>query len=215
MKTLVISAFVICFATAAPTALWAAADHHEQGQAGGHAAQGKTQGGGGHSNQVQGGGGHTGQTGGSPMVGTQGRTHQHVTTQNQGGGTSGATGTQSTGTSRHRHTTTGGATGNTERTTTRTRTKVDVSSYHKNVTAERKYHFGDYRAPQGYSYHRWSYGDRLPQEYFVRDFWIINFLNFGLMTPPDGYVWVRYGPDAVLIDEDTGEIVQVVYDVFY
>ena len=29
-----------------------------------------------------------------------------------------------------------------------------------------------------------------------------------LYAPPDGYVWVRYGPDAVLIDEDTGEIVQ-------
>ncbi len=92
---------------------------------------------------------------------------------------------------------------------------VDVTSYHKNVTAERQYHFGTYNAPQGYAYHRYSYGDRLPQGYYAQNFWITSYLNFGLITPPDGYVWVRYGPDAVLIDEDTGEIVQIVYDQFY
>jgi len=30
-----------------------------------------------------------------------------------------------------------------------------------------------------------------------------------------GYVWVRYGPDALLIDTYTGEIIQVRYDVFW
>jgi Ni/Co efflux regulator RcnB len=123
--------------------------------------------------------------------------------------------TESRAATRHHRTTTGTETGRTERETTRTRTHVDVSSYHKNVTAERRYHFGDYNAPQGYSYHRYGYGDRLPDGYFGRSYWIVNFLNFGLTTPPDGYVWVRYGPDALLIDEDTGEIVQVVYDQFY
>ncbi len=51
--------------------------------------------------------------------------------------------------------------------------------------------------------------------YFVRDYWLDNYEDFGLMDPPDGYTWVRYGPDALLIDEDTGEVVQVVYGVFY
>ena len=35
------------------------------------------------------------------------------------------------------------------------------------------------------------------------------------MDPPYGYVWVRYGDDALLVDVDTGEILRVVYGVFY
>jgi Ni/Co efflux regulator RcnB len=50
---------------------------------------------------------------------------------------------------------------------------------------------------------------------FVRDYWIGDFIMFALMSPPDGYVWVRVGDDALLVDADTGEVVQVVYDVFY
>ncbi len=92
---------------------------------------------------------------------------------------------------------------------------VNIGAYRRNITAQHHYHFGTYRAPRGYSYHRFSYGDRLPQEYFARDYWIVSFGDFGLMSPPDGYVWVRYGPDAVLIDEYTGEIVQIVYGQFY
>ena len=33
--------------------------------------------------------------------------------------------------------------------------------------------------------------------------------------PPYGAVWVRVDHDALLIDEDTGEIITVAYDVFY
>ena len=35
------------------------------------------------------------------------------------------------------------------------------------------------------------------------------------MAPPWGYEWVRYGPDAVLIDVRTGQILQVRYGVFW
>jgi Ni/Co efflux regulator RcnB len=35
------------------------------------------------------------------------------------------------------------------------------------------------------------------------------------MAPPFGYQWVRSGDDAILIDANTGEILQVRYDVFY
>ena len=93
--------------------------------------------------------------------------------------------------------------------------KIDVSSYHKNFTAPHAYHNGDYRGPAGYVYQRWGYGQNLPREYWAQNYWINNYLNFGLIGPPDGYVWVRYGPDAVLIDEDSGDIVQVEYGVFY
>jgi len=56
------------------------------------------------------------------------------------------------------------------------------------------------RAP-GFQYRRWALGERLPGPYFARSFWIGDFGIYGLFAPPYGYVWVRYGPDAVLIDE--------------
>jgi len=98
---------------------------------------------------------------------------------------------------------------------TTTHVKVDVTSFRKNITAPHAFHYGDYKGPADYSYHRWSYGDNLPREYWAQNYWLNNYLNFGLIAPPDGYVWVRYGPDAVLIDEDSGEIIQVEYGVFY
>ena len=36
----------------------------------------------------------------------------------------------------------------------------------------------------------------------------------GLLTPWDGYEWVRYGDDALLVDIDTGEVIRVEYDLF-
>jgi Ni/Co efflux regulator RcnB len=198
MKTFLIPTFVLCLAAAVPTALWAADEHHDQGAARGAQPQQ-------HAPAARpAGGGHT---------------QQHATAPRQTGqrqsGVSHAATMQPANTSSHRHRATGGQAQQNSGRSTKPRVAVDVTSYHKNVTAERQYHFGSYNAPQGYTYHRYSYGDRLPQGYFAQAFWITSYLNFGLITPPDGYVWVRYGPDAVLIDEDTGEIVQIVYDQFY
>jgi Ni/Co efflux regulator RcnB len=96
-----------------------------------------------------------------------------------------------------------------------THAHVDINSYHKNVTAERRFHYGEYRAPRGYEYRRWSYGESLPRDYYGHDYWITNYLNFGLPWAPDGCEWVRYGPDALLVDVDTGQIVEVEYGAFY
>jgi len=90
-----------------------------------------------------------------------------------------------------------------------------VAALRKNITATRRFHAGIYHAPPGYHYQRWGYGQFLPAIYWGRDFWITDFLAFGLFAPPPGYIWVRYGPDALLIDEYTGEIIQVDYGVFY
>jgi Ni/Co efflux regulator RcnB len=95
------------------------------------------------------------------------------------------------------------------------RRNVDIKRWQRNYDAPRRYRADRYRAPRGYSYRRWSYGQRLPRDYYVRSFWLTQFILFGLDSPPDGYIWVRYGPDALLIDEDTGEIIQVRYNVFY
>lgn len=108
----------------------------------------------------------------------------------------------------HRHVTVRAAHG-------RTHLTARVAALRRNVRAAHRFHAGIYRAPPGYRYRRWGYGQFLPAIYWGRDFWIADFLAFGLFAPPDGYIWVRYGPDAMLIDEYTGEILQVDYGVFY
>lgn len=91
----------------------------------------------------------------------------------------------------------------------------DVNSLRLNKQAARRFHGGSYNRPTGYQNRRWGYGERLPQAYFVRNYWITDFVSFGLFAPPSDLVWVRVGDDALLIDRYTGEIVQVDYGVFY
>jgi Ni/Co efflux regulator RcnB len=102
---------------------------------------------------------------------------------------------------------------NNARTTTH-RTKIDVTTYRKTVTSSRHFRIGTYHAPRGYSYRRYNTGERLDAQFYARDYWLSDFAAYDLIAPPDGYVWVRFGPDALLIDEDDGEVLQVVYGVF-
>ena len=95
------------------------------------------------------------------------------------------------------------------------RRRADVRKYHRNFQAPHRFRVGSYRQPYGYSYRRWNFGQHLPRQYYGQNFWLSNFLVYGLFVPPPGYIWVRYGPDALLIDRYTGEIVQVQYDIFY
>jgi Ni/Co efflux regulator RcnB len=95
------------------------------------------------------------------------------------------------------------------------RQRVDLKQYRRNLKSPHRFRAEPYHGPRGYHYRRWSHGQRLPGLYYARDFWLLDFLRFGLFAPPDGYIWVRYGPDALLVDQDTGEIVQVRYNVFY
>jgi Ni/Co efflux regulator RcnB len=90
-----------------------------------------------------------------------------------------------------------------------------INSLRLNVQSSRHFRHGEYRAPQGYQYRHWTYGGRLPRAYFVRDYWIMDYLMFGLFAPPPDLIWVRVGNDALLVDRYSGDIVQVDYDVFY
>lgn len=72
-----------------------------------------------------------------------------------------------------------------------------------------------YVRPVGWYPHRWVFGERLPRAFFAPDYFILDFTAFGLLAPWDGYEWVRYGDDALLIDVETGEVIRVEYDVFY
>ena len=91
----------------------------------------------------------------------------------------------------------------------------NIASLRINVQSRHQFHDGNYSQPAGYQVRHWGYGDRLPNAYFARNYWIGDFLMFGLFAPPEGLVWVRVGDDALLIDEYTGEVVQVDYGVFY
>ncbi len=85
-----------------------------------------------------------------------------------------------------------------------------------NITAPRKFHFARaYVRPPGWYPHRWVFGERLPRAFFAPDFIIADFAAYDLLAPWDGYEWVRYGDDALLIDIDTGEVIRVEYGLFY
>lgn len=87
--------------------------------------------------------------------------------------------------------------------------------WQRNYHADRRYRWGHYRRPPGWYYRRWVYGATLPTIFWGRDYWINSYWNYGLIDPPYGYVWVRYGGDAILVNVHTGVVLRVVYDVFY
>jgi Ni/Co efflux regulator RcnB len=87
--------------------------------------------------------------------------------------------------------------------------------FHRNFQASRRFQAPTYRRPAGWYSHRWAFGEFLPAAFWMRDYWLIDFADYDLPPPPFGAVWVRVDHDALLIDEDTGEIITVAYDVFY
>lgn len=93
--------------------------------------------------------------------------------------------------------------------------RAEVARLHGNFQAPRHFRAAPYRPPIGYAPRHWVWGERLPRYYFVRTYWITDFIVFGLFAPPPGLIWVRVGPDALLIDEFTGEIIRVEYGLFF
>lgn len=69
--------------------------------------------------------------------------------------------------------------------------------------------------PSGYSYRRWTVGRILPHIFFSNPYYWTNWAALGLGPAPPGYVWVRYGPDLLLVDRRTGRIADVIYGAFY
>lgn len=94
--------------------------------------------------------------------------------------------------------------------------RTEVLKVRANIQAPRRFHVAAvYRRPAGFYVHRWTFGERLPVAFYVRDYWISDFALYGLMEPWTGYEWVRVGDDALLIDVETGEVVRVEYGLFY
>lgn len=83
--------------------------------------------------------------------------------------------------------------------------------------ARDRFRLGLYVAPRGYAYRVWRSGDWLPRGYWydaprheLRSAW-----RYGLYEAPYWATWVRVGDDALLIDRDTGEVIDVVYEIFW
>lgn len=91
---------------------------------------------------------------------------------------------------------------------------VDRGAYQHNFQAARSYHIGPYHRPAGWVAHHWVYGEILPRAYWAAPYIIADYWLFALEVPPAGYEWVRDGPDALLINIQNGEILQVEYGVF-
>jgi len=91
---------------------------------------------------------------------------------------------------------------------------TDKRTFQHNYQAARSYRIGPYHPPAGWTPHRWTYGEILPRAYWAPEYLVSDYWLFGLEVPPGGAEWVRDGADAILVDVNTGEILQVEYGVF-
>jgi len=78
-----------------------------------------------------------------------------------------------------------------------------------------RYRIGPYHTPYGWYVRSWSYGDFLPRGWFAPDYWVEDFWDYDLPYPPPGFHWVRVGDDALLVDDYSGRILQIVSDIFW
>jgi Ni/Co efflux regulator RcnB len=96
------------------------------------------------------------------------------------------------------------------------RPHYDPGDFPREFHPEHRFHWrGQWAEPEGFYYRHWGYGDRLPWGWFDRSFWIYDYYDYELPVPPYGYEWVRVGPDALLVEIDSGLVVETVYGVFY
>lgn len=90
----------------------------------------------------------------------------------------------------------------------------DRATYQHNYQAARKFKIGAYRRPPGFVARHWGYGDRLPHAYWAPQYILADYWLFALEVPPSGYEWVRVDGDALMIDINTGEVLQTEYGAF-
>ena len=69
--------------------------------------------------------------------------------------------------------------------------------------------------PPGWSYRRWGIGAVLPPIFLAPTYYYSDWATLGLDPPPPGTQWVRYGPDLLLVDLSSGNVIESVPDVFY
>lgn len=187
-------------ATVLPGTLVVAADDHKDDHKG--APPGGGQSSQSHPNTMMMGPSHGTNTMGGPNHMT---TKTFVGPQVQTGGSTSGTQHNHVNTKVHVNAMTGGST---------TNRNFDRKTYQRNFTAPHQYHIAQYHRPHGWYEHRWGYGEILPALFWTQNYWLGDYYDYGLPDPPPGFVWVRYGDDALLVDENSGEVLQVEYSLF-
>ena len=71
-----------------------------------------------------------------------------------------------------------------------------------------------YRYPRGYRYREFRPHEQFPLGLLIAPYLITDFALYNLTPPAPDLEWVRYGADALLVNVDTGEVVDVAYGVF-
>jgi Ni/Co efflux regulator RcnB len=95
------------------------------------------------------------------------------------------------------------------------RVYYNAGEFARQYYAERRFRFGGYRYwPSGWYLRAWNYGDFLPYGWFASQYYL-DWADYGLPPPPIGCEWIAQGPDAVLVDVWTGEVLSVVRGAFY
>lgn len=79
------------------------------------------------------------------------------------------------------------------------------------------FHLPRYRAPYGwgYGYRPFGIGSILDDVFFAESYWIDDPYEYRLPEAYGPYRWVRYYNDALLVDIETGEVVDEVDDIFW
>jgi Ni/Co efflux regulator RcnB len=94
------------------------------------------------------------------------------------------------------------------------RVYYDAHAFAHEVRAVRRFHIAPYVYPHGWYVRTWYFGDFLPLGWFAPDYYL-DWADYGLPPPPIGCEWVRVGPDALLVDIWTGEVLSVYRNVFW
>jgi hypothetical protein len=76
-------------------------------------------------------------------------------------------------------------------------------------------HINPFIYPPGWAYRQWAIGALLPPLFLTPDYYYPEWAQLGLEPPPPGAQWVRYGPDLLLVDINSGQVLDVAYGVFY
>lgn len=76
-------------------------------------------------------------------------------------------------------------------------------------------HLAPFVYPPGWGYRHWGVGMILPPLFLAPAYFYADWAALGLPPPEPGFQWVRYGPDLVLVNLSTGQILDVIYGAFY
>ncbi len=94
------------------------------------------------------------------------------------------------------------------------RSQYNPNQWRRSYFAERRFRGPSFGYPGNWYYQRWAFGEFLPFAWIAPDYYL-DPDEFGLPYPPVDAEWVREGPDAVLVDVTTGQVLSVEYGLFY